>query len=85
LYNFIIKIINQLKTKDMKTQIIYSANFEGSTLWVKNEEFECAGSFIRENENGKTYTACLNENTLGVKFRTLNGAKKAMQKYANSL
>lgn len=77
--------MNFKKQKTMKTKIIYSENFEGSTLWVKNEEFECAGSFISLNENGKTYTACLNDNTLGTKFRTLNGAKKAMQKYANSL
>jgi len=69
----------------MKTKIIYSENFEGSTLWVKNEEFKCIGSFIKENESGKTYTACLNVNILGEKFRTLDGAKRAMQKFANSL
>jgi hypothetical protein len=69
----------------MKTKIIYSENFEGSTLWVKNEEFACIGSFIRKNESGKTFTACLNDNILGEKFRTPYGAKRAMQKFANSL
>lgn len=77
--------MNFKKQKTMKTKIIYSENFEGSTLWVKNEEFECMGSFIRENKSGKTYTACLNDNILGEKFRTLHGAKRAMQKFANSL
>lgn len=68
----------------MKAQIIYSENFEGTTLWVENEELKGSGSFIRENEGG-TYTACLNDSVLGTKFRSIDGAKKAVQKFANNL
>jgi len=59
-------------------------NGSENTLWVVGEHAGC-GSFIKLNDSCNTYTAMLEDDILGAKYRTLEGAKKAMQKRANQL